>query len=169
MAGRHYVFMRISIHIPKMTWQLALISSLEGTCMNFCIAWKKAPEKTDFREEKFSCPVITRAQVKTTNQQPLPFLDSRLCEGGTNGPWKPCCQQHFEKQLRQTEPYLKSVLSNGMWEVLHIFLCCRGKMKHWNNCLVRWGKEQMEVVCKGKGPLLIMMCCTRLMMNTYIL
>ena len=61
-------------------------------------------------------PVITRAQAKA-GVQPLPDLDSSLCEGGTKGLKKSRRQRRFEKQLWSTEPEKKSVLSDAMWDV----------------------------------------------------
>lgn len=50
-----------------------------------------------------ACPVITRAQAKA-GVQPLPDLDSGLCEGGTKGPRKSRRQRRFEKRLHLPEP-----------------------------------------------------------------
>ncbi|XP_059184745.1 uncharacterized protein LOC131968014 [Centropristis striata] len=80
---------------------------------------KEVPVEPDFGEGNVnaSCPVITRAQAKGV--QPLPDLDSSLCEGGTKGPNKTRRQRRFEKQLRQTEPKWENVGSKEMWEVPH--------------------------------------------------
>ncbi|KAM7394882.1 hypothetical protein PAMA_006561 [Pampus argenteus] len=77
---------------------------------------KEVPAKTDCGEGNVnvSCPVITRAQAKGV--QPLPDLDSSLCEGGTKGPKKSRRQRRFEKQLRQTDPELEGMVKN-MWDV----------------------------------------------------
>uniref|UniRef100_A0AAV2KWG7 SCAN box domain-containing protein n=1 Tax=Knipowitschia caucasica TaxID=637954 RepID=A0AAV2KWG7_KNICA len=50
-----------------------------------------------------ACPVLTRAQAKT-GVQPLPDLDSSLCEGGTKGPKKSRRQRRFEKQMWSASP-----------------------------------------------------------------
>ncbi len=70
--------------------------------------------RTDSEEASVnvSCPFITRAQAKP-GIEPLPHLDSSLCEGGTKGPRKIRRQWHFEKQLRPTEPKTES----STWEV----------------------------------------------------
>ncbi|KAK7938780.1 hypothetical protein WMY93_002106 [Mugilogobius chulae] len=50
-----------------------------------------------------SCPVLTRAQAKT-GVQPLPDLDSSLCEGGAKGPRKTRRQRRFEKEMYSAKP-----------------------------------------------------------------
>ncbi|XP_026005285.1 uncharacterized protein LOC113010452 [Astatotilapia calliptera] len=57
-------------------------------------------------------PVVTRAQAKA-GCQPLPDLDSSLCEGGTKGPRKSRRQRRFEKQLWSQGPGNK----NMKWDV----------------------------------------------------
>ncbi|XP_038147575.1 uncharacterized protein LOC119787665 [Cyprinodon tularosa] len=76
----------------------------------FDLLKEKQSNQMDFDKEgntqvnvKISCPVVTRAQVKA-GVQPLPDLDSSLCEGGTKGPRKTRSQRRFEKKLRLKEP-----------------------------------------------------------------
>lgn len=62
------------------------------------------------------CPVVTRAQAKD-GVQPLPDLDSCLCEDSTKGPRKSRHQRCFEKQLKLPDPERGKTSFNSMWEV----------------------------------------------------
>ncbi|KAK7889577.1 hypothetical protein WMY93_025137 [Mugilogobius chulae] len=59
--------------------------------------------KGDCVVDDVSCPVLTRAQAKT-GVQPLPDLDSSLCEGGAKGPRKTRRQRRFEKEMYSAKP-----------------------------------------------------------------
>ncbi|XP_035986825.1 uncharacterized protein LOC105922039 [Fundulus heteroclitus] len=74
--------------------------------------WLKEKQSTQMGSDKdvetqvnvnISGPVVTRAQAQA-GVQPLPDLDSTLCDGGTKGPRKTRSQRRFEKQLRLKEP-----------------------------------------------------------------
>lgn len=65
---------------------------------------------------KVVCPVVTRAQAKA-GVQPLPDLDSSLCEGGMKGPRKSRRPRRFEKQLKLPDPEKGKASFNSIWEV----------------------------------------------------